>query len=249
MKNRGFLLVFFSGFLFGAPVYAQVLPEEVIVTGGGIFCDSTLISATGGSGGTIYFQGQSTGGTSLDFPSTSEIIRASGQYYFRSYHPDSGWGPEGSVSVTIDHPVGPIRFTSQMACYVGLVYPQRVIFPSGGEGGTIYYQSTLANGTSKINSSSSIRVSSPGLRYFRAYNEGCGWGSPRSINVTFPPNFLTLTGNASGSIRRAWLTIQSTQKIGVDQRISYYSTTDIILNPGFSAEAGSVFVAFIEDCY
>ena len=59
------------------------LPEAVTVLGGGSFCNSATITAEGGSGGTIYFQGTTSGGTSISIPSNSEIITESGKYYFQ----------------------------------------------------------------------------------------------------------------------------------------------------------------------
>src|SRR5207247_1422293 len=46
----------------------------VTVNGGGVFCGSTTITASGGTGGVIYFQGNISGGTSTSTPSTSQVI-------------------------------------------------------------------------------------------------------------------------------------------------------------------------------
>ena len=77
-------------------------PSAVSVSGGGSHCGSTTLSATGGTGGTIYFQGTTSGGTSTANPSTSETITTSGTYYFRAQSTNGCWGPEGSATVTIN---------------------------------------------------------------------------------------------------------------------------------------------------
>lgn len=53
------------------------------------------------NGGTVYWQNTISGGTSTTTPITSQItVSSSGTYYFRVYN-SCGWGPEGSVTVTI----------------------------------------------------------------------------------------------------------------------------------------------------
>ena len=78
-----------------------ITPATVNVSGGGTFCGSTVISASGGSGGTIYFQGTNSNGTSTANPSVSQTITNSGTYYFRSQAAAGCWGIENSVTVTI----------------------------------------------------------------------------------------------------------------------------------------------------
>ncbi|OWK73515.1 hypothetical protein CBW16_08350 [Flavobacteriaceae bacterium JJC] len=80
------------------------LPAVTTVSGGGTFCGTTTITASGGTGGTIYFQGTTSGGTSTASPSSSQTVSASGTYYFRSMNASGCWGSEGSVVVTITPP-------------------------------------------------------------------------------------------------------------------------------------------------
>ncbi len=77
-------------------------PSAVTVAGAGAGCGSKTITASGGTGGTIYFQGTTSGGTSITTPSTSQVITTSGTYYFRSRSAAGCWGPEGSAVVTIN---------------------------------------------------------------------------------------------------------------------------------------------------
>ena len=100
-------------------------PAAVTVSGGGTFCNSATLTASGGAGGTIYWQGTTSNGTSTATPSTSQVVTSSGTYYFRSYNSASGgcWGPEGSATVTINTTPaqpGPISgATSLTTCNAG----------------------------------------------------------------------------------------------------------------------------------
>ncbi|MDP4265066.1 MAG: BNR-repeat neuraminidase N-terminal domain-containing protein [Bacteroidota bacterium] len=79
------------------------VPAAVTVSGSGLACSSMTLTASGGSGGTIYWQGTTSNGTSLLTPSTSQSVNSSGTYYFRSFN-SCGWGPQGSATVTINTP-------------------------------------------------------------------------------------------------------------------------------------------------
>jgi hypothetical protein len=85
-----------------AVVTINALPTAVSVTGFGSYCFSTNITATGGTGGTIYFQGITSGGTSTATASSNELIAASGTYYFRSMSAAGCWGAEGSANIIIN---------------------------------------------------------------------------------------------------------------------------------------------------
>ena len=94
------------------------LPSATTVSGGGTFCNSRVITASGGTGGTIYFQGTTSGGTSTATASTSQTVTTSGTYYFRSRNNTTGcWGAEGSTTVTINTtPVISVQPQSQTIC-------------------------------------------------------------------------------------------------------------------------------------
>ncbi len=85
-------------------ITVDTLPAATVVTtsGGFVFCDTTTIYATNGGDGTMYFQNTVSGGTSTAFPSTSQLINATGTYYFRAQNAAGCWGPESSVTVTIN---------------------------------------------------------------------------------------------------------------------------------------------------
>ena len=84
-----------------ATVTINAVPAGVSVSGGGAFCGSRTITASGGAGGTIYFQGNTSNGTSTGTPSTSQSVTSSGTYYFRSRSGAGCWGTQGSTTVTI----------------------------------------------------------------------------------------------------------------------------------------------------
>ena len=78
-------------------------PTDVTVTssGGSTICENATLSASGGSGGTIYWQGTNSSGTATNTGSgsTSPAITATGTYYARAVN-GSCWGNEGSVAIT-----------------------------------------------------------------------------------------------------------------------------------------------------
>ncbi len=92
-------------------------PAAVSVSGAGAFCNNTTITASGGSGGSIYFQGTNSGGTSTASLGTSQVISSTGTYYFRALSFSGCWGPEGSVTVTIN--ASPAAITGTNAVCVG----------------------------------------------------------------------------------------------------------------------------------
>ena len=90
-----------------AIVTVNALPAAVTVEGAGTFCATATITASIEGDGTIYFQGTTSGGTSIDDESTSEEIISSGTYYFRALSAEGCWGAEGSAEVTINAAITP----------------------------------------------------------------------------------------------------------------------------------------------
>ena len=92
------------------------VPTAVTVSGAGTFCGSATLTATGGTGGTIYWQGITSNGTSTATASTSQVVTTSGTYYFRANN-GCGWGTQGSVTVTINpYPVVPAITGTTSVC-------------------------------------------------------------------------------------------------------------------------------------
>lgn len=177
-----------------AIVNVSALPAATTVTGGGTFCGSATITASGGSGGTIYFQGTSSGGTSTATPGTSQVITSSGTYYFRSLASGGCWGPEGSATVTINSVPGTTTVSGG-----GTFCGSTTITASGGTGGTIYFQGTTSGGTSTATASSSQVVSSSGTYYFRSRSAAGCWGPEGSVSVTINsvPTATTVSGSGT----------------------------------------------------
>ena len=175
---------------------APEIPGAVTVTGGGTFCNSALLAASGGTDGTIYWQGTSSLGTSTALPVSSYTVSASGTYYFRAYSQDGCWGPPGSATVTINNVPGSITVSGGGSVCSGNT---RVLNASGGTNGTIYWQGTVSSGTSTASASASQTVSSAGIYYFRAKNS-CGWGVQGSATITIItalPGAVAVTGGGT----------------------------------------------------
>lgn len=81
------------------PAAVTVSPASTTQCGG-----TVALTASGGAGGTIYWQNTTSGGTSTADATNPKTVSASGTYYFRSYNSASGgcWGTEGSAVVTIN---------------------------------------------------------------------------------------------------------------------------------------------------
>ncbi len=173
-------------------VTVNAIPAAVSVSGGGTACGSTTLTASGGAGGTIYWQGTTSGGTSTATASTSQTVSASGTYYFRSYN-GSCWGAEGSAVVTITTVPSAVTVSG-----AGTFCGSTTITASGGTPGTIYWQGTTSGGTSTATASSSQTITSNGTYYFRANNAGC-WGPEGSAAVTINPVPAAVTVNTPGT--------------------------------------------------
>jgi threonine synthase len=175
-----------------ATVTINTSPTVVTVTGGGTFCNAATLTASGGSGGTIYWQGTTSGGTSTSNSTNPQTVTSSGTYYFRAYN-SCGWGTQGSATVTINTSPTVVTVTGG-----GTFCNAATLTASGGSGGTIYWQGTTSGGTSTSNSTNPQTVTSSGTYYFRAYNS-CGWGTQGSATVTIntSPTVVTVTGGGT----------------------------------------------------
>lgn len=180
------------------------LPTAVTVSGATTACGSTTITASGGTGGTIYFQGTTSGGTSTADPATSKNITTSGTYYFRSQSA-CGWGPEGSITVQVNPLPGAVSVSADALNFCGNSGTE--LTATGGSGGIIYFQGTTSGGTSVANPyTAPFKVYQSGTYYFRARTALDCWGPESSITVTQsasfvittqPQNVTTCTGNSA----------------------------------------------------
>jgi Zn-dependent metalloprotease len=224
-------------------VSIQNTPAVVAVSGGGTVCNSTTITASGGAGGTIYWQGTTNNGVSATTPSTSQAITSTGTYYFRSYNATCGWGTQGSATVTINTVPNPVNVSGGGT----ICGNSTTLNANGGNGGNVYWQGTNSNGTSTATPSVSQIVSASGTYYFRA-NNGCGWGTIGGATVTIVPTSLSLNASAINGLQKAVNTISSNQTIISGRNVSYEAGKSIELTGVFSAANGSVFKAEIKAC-
>lgn len=78
------------------------VPDAVTVTGTGTHCGQTTITASGGTGGVIYYEGSMSSGTSTTYAVDTAHITSNGTYYFRSLSPAGCWGKQDSAIVVIN---------------------------------------------------------------------------------------------------------------------------------------------------
>jgi len=108
-------------------------PSSVSVGTTGSYCSSTTITATGGSGGTIYYEGTTSSGVSTATPETAQLITTTGTYYFNAASAAGCWGTQGSVAITIN---------PQPAAITG--------FPGGGIISTVAGNGSLGYGSDGV---------------------------------------------------------------------------------------------------
>lgn len=157
----------------------NALPTAITVAGAGTFCEATVLSASGGTGGTIYFQNTTSNGTSTTTASDLELILASGTYYFRAQSPAGCWGPQGSAAVVINPAPAAVSVTGG-----GTFCNSTTLNASGGGGGTVYFQGTTSNGTSTATPATTQVITTSGTYYFRARTAAGCWGNQGSATVT-----------------------------------------------------------------
>ncbi len=221
-----------------ATVTINDVPDPVTVSGGGTQCGGTMeLTTTGGAGGSVYWQGTTSGGEDTGTPSTFQVVSSSGTYFFRSQSAEGCWSDEGSAIVTINEIPDPVTVTGGGTQCGGTI----ILTANGGDGGTIYFQGTTSAGTSIANPSSSEEIATSGDYYFRAQSaEGC-WGDEGSANVTIHPelsvtmsstnesapgaNDGTLTLNIVGGIPDYILTSTSLEEINTS--LTEYTYNDL----------------------
>lgn len=182
-------------------------PEAVTVSGGGTYCGNALLSASGGTGGTIYFQGTTSGGTSISTPAGSQTVSTSGTYYFRARSAQGCWSPEGSTTVIINpNPSTPVVGTiTQPTCTVGTGSIALSGLPSSGNW-TLTRQpgnvTTTGTGATTI-----ITGLNPGTYYFTVANEDLGGNCPGSGDGLKAEYFNNMTLSGTAAMARTDATI------------------------------------------
>jgi hypothetical protein len=85
------------------PLTIWASPAAVTVNpSSGSYCGNVLLTATGGSPGTIYWENTFANNTNTTTPTTTQTVSSGGTYYFRARESTHNcWGPDGSATVTI----------------------------------------------------------------------------------------------------------------------------------------------------
>ena len=171
----------------------NIVPDPVTVSGAGTFCNSATLTASGGAGGVIYYQGTTSNGTSIANQTTTQVVNATGTYYFRSKSVADIWGPSGSAAVTINSvPSAPTLVSGITNVCTGT---STTLTVSGGTGtGYQWYANGCGSG-SVLSTSNTLNVSpSVSTTYYVRSTNSCGVSSCISKPVTItPPPVVTVT--------------------------------------------------------
>ena len=170
-----------TGCITTANLTVNALPSTVIASGAGAFCGSTTITAANGGSGTIYFQGTTSGGTSTNTPSASQVVTNSGTYYFRAQSASGCWGAEGSVTVTIN--AIPAAISGNSAVCIASVTGLTNATPGGA-----WSSSNTANAT--VDGSGNVTGVSAGTATI-AYTQGTGCASSITMAVNSLPAVIS----------------------------------------------------------
>ncbi len=181
---------------FPVTVTVKSVPGAVSVTGGGTQCGGTLsLSATGGSGGIIYYQGTTSGGTSTVLGGTPQTVSSSGTYYFRAQSTDGYgcWGTQGSTGVVINPiPTASVASYTNISCYGG-TNGTITVGASGGSGAGYTYSlnSSSYTGTALYSNLSAINYSPITVK------DGNGCASTNSVGQTISQPSAAVTASYS----------------------------------------------------
>lgn len=172
-------------------VTVNPLPTPVTVSGAGTFCDNATLTATGGAGGTIYWENTTSLGTSAVTPSSSQSVTSSGTYYFRANNA-CGWGNQGSAVVTINYSpvVAPITGTTTI-CSAGTVTLSDVT--TGG------VWSSSNTGVATISAGGVVTAVSAGTTTisYAVTTSGCTTTVTTTLTVLAPPAATTVSGGGT----------------------------------------------------
>jgi len=192
----------------------HTVPEQVTVDGTTPACESTILTATGGIGGTIFWQNTTDNGESTTTASVSQSVTANGTYYFRARSAvgqGECWGEQGSITVTINHaPTGTLTVEGDSPACGSTILTAITTEVTGGTGGfTVFWQGTTSNGTDATLGTSPQTVNTEGTNtyYFRARsNTGECWGpqGSRSITIDAPTVITIHPSTTNQSIDNNW---------------------------------------------
>lgn len=154
-------------------------------------CNSATLTRNGNpaTGITWYWQGTTLNGTSTTLGSgVSFTANSSGTYYLRAYKNGCWSSNSGSVTVSLSVPPTPNTPASNSPQCSSVTINQSGNPPAGTNW---YWQGTNSNGTSMLNNSSSINVTTSGTYYLRAVNTAGCWSNASAliiVNIAGYPN-------------------------------------------------------------
>lgn len=240
-----------SGQAVSTTVTVDPQPAAVTVSGGGTYCTANAtLSTSGGAGGTIYFQGTTSGGTSTATPATSQIVSTSGTYYFRSLSSGGCWGPEGSATVTFNAAPTVASITPSPT---NLCLGANLTLTAGsvtGTGSLVSYNWTGPNSFSTTTSGNSVvftptTTAASGIYTVTVTYPGTGCTSTgaasSTVSVNAVPTVSSITPSASTVCTNSLLTLFAGSVTGAGTLISYnwsgpngFSTTTTAVSTAFT---------------
>ncbi|MBX2907813.1 MAG: T9SS type A sorting domain-containing protein [Taibaiella sp.] len=232
-------------------VTVDPLPTAVTVSGGGTYCTANAtLTTSGGTGGTIYFQGTTSGGTSTATPATSQIVSTSGTYYFRSLSAGGCWGPEGSATVTFNAQPTVASITPSPT---NLCLGTNLTLTAGsvtGTGGLVSYNWTGPNSFSTTTAGNSVvftptTTAASGVYTLSVTYPGTGCTSTdvvsTTVSVNAVPTVSSITPSASTVCTNSTLTLFAGSVTGAGTLTSYnwsgpngFSTTTTAVSTAFT---------------
>jgi hypothetical protein len=226
----------------GSTFTVNPLPTAVTVATAGTYCASTTLTASGGTGGTIYWQGVTPNGTSTTTSSSSQLVSASGTYYFRAQSAFGCWGTQGSADVVI---ITPITITTQPAtatqstCLNGTAFTALTVAATGATPTYQWYSNTTnaSTGGTSIGGATSVSYTplntATGTKYYYCIVSGVSpctavtSAASGAITVNTSPTVLAITG-ASTVCPLGIITLSNSTPSGVWSVINGTGTASII---------------------
>ncbi len=223
----------------GINITVNPLPTIVTVTGTTPACTSTTLNASNGSSGTIYWQNTTSNGTSTATASTSQIVSASGTYYFRARSAAGCWGPEGSITVTINSTPTITTNPSNVAVASGAntsftaagtsspSYTWEVSTNGGGTWSTVNNGGVYSNATTATLNITGVLASMDGYQYRATATNSCGSAVTTVATLTVTLSYCTSSGgNTDGINRVIFNTIDNTPG-GTVTNVAYTNYTAV----------------------
>lgn len=197
-------------------------PADVTISGGATQCGGTVtLTASGGTGGTIYWQTASDGTSTANGSGTSKVVSATGTWYARSYNSADGgcWSNiSNSQAVTINTiPAAPTT-TDGGRCGTGTV-TLSASQPSGANTNKWYEASEGGSALATATSYTTPSISSTTTYYVSSYNSTTTCESATRTAVTAsvgssPSPSSVITGKTT-PLQGATETYSVTNEVGV----------------------------------